>query len=63
MGERPSSLPVVPVCLSFPTLVHQGFTIPSSPPQEINQRLVNLYTLLHGLQVGGTMLRGGGGRG
>ncbi|NXW25076.1 ARHG2 factor, partial [Circaetus pectoralis] len=28
-----------------------GFTIPSSPPQEINQRLVNLYTLLHGLQA------------
>ncbi|NWZ57253.1 ARHG2 factor, partial [Haliaeetus albicilla] len=31
--------------------VSAGFTIPSSPPQEINQRLVNLYTLLHGLQA------------
>ncbi|NXW09568.1 ARHG2 factor, partial [Fregetta grallaria] len=29
----------------------RGFTVASSPSQEINQRLVNLYTLLHGLQA------------
>ncbi|NXV71057.1 ARHG2 factor, partial [Atlantisia rogersi] len=31
--------------------VSRGLTALSSPHQEINQRLVNLYTLLHGLQA------------
>ncbi|NWQ96559.1 ARHG2 factor, partial [Burhinus bistriatus] len=35
----------------FPHPGSRGLTVPPPPPQEINQRLVNLYGLLHGLQA------------